>query len=72
MTKMRQMASEANLTMEQFQAMEGMIQATWKSAGDALRIKFQAMPLGITLMCTGFVQVGGRSSRVWGEVWCGT
>lgn len=51
------MASEANLTMEQFQAMEGMIQVTWKAAGDSLRIKFQAMPLGISLMCTGFVQV---------------
>ena len=38
------MAADANLTMEQFISMETTIQATWKSAGDALRIKFQAMP----------------------------
>ena len=44
MTKVRQMAADASLTMEQFIAMETTIQTTWKSAGDALRIKFQAMP----------------------------
>ena len=43
-TKVRQMAADASLTMEQFIAMETTIQTTWKSAGDALRIKFQAMP----------------------------
>ena len=43
-TKVRQMAADAKLSMEQFIAMETTIQATWKSAGDALRIKFQAMP----------------------------
>ena len=54
---MRQLAFDAKLPMEQFQAMEAMIQGTWKSAGDALRIKFQAMPQGVSLICTGFVQV---------------
>jgi len=58
-TAVRKLAYEANLPMEQFTAMETVIQATWKSAGDALRIKFQAMPEGVTLMCTGFV-----------EIWC--
>ncbi|KAG1666969.1 hypothetical protein FOA52_004252 [Chlamydomonas sp. UWO 241] len=58
-TAVRKLAKEANLSMEQFMSMETVIQATWKSAGDALRIKFQAMPEGVTLMCTGFV-----------EIWC--
>ena len=44
MTKMRQMAYDAKMPMEHFMSMENNIQATWKSAGDALRIKFQAMP----------------------------
>lgn len=56
-TKMRQLAFDAKLPMEQFICMEQTIQATWKSAGDALRIKFQAMPQGVSLICTGFVQV---------------
>ena len=43
-TKMRQMAYDAKMPMEHFMSMENNIQATWKSAGDALRIKFQAMP----------------------------
>ena len=43
-TKMRQMAHDAKLSTQEFICMENTIQATWKSAGDALRIKFQAMP----------------------------
>jgi putative membrane protein len=58
-TKVRQLAMDANLSLEQFLAMETVIQQTWKSAGDALRIKFQAMPQGVALVCTGFV-----------EIWC--
>jgi hypothetical protein len=56
-TKVRQLAMDANLSLEQFLAMETVIQQTWKSAGDALRIKFQAMPQGVALVCTGFVEV---------------
>ena len=40
--QVRQLASEAGLTTAQFISMETAIQTTWKSAGDALRIKFQA------------------------------
>ncbi|GAX76520.1 hypothetical protein CEUSTIGMA_g3966.t1 [Chlamydomonas eustigma] len=58
-TKVRQLAHDANLSQEQFQAMETVIQQTWKSAGDALKIKFQAMPQSLSLVCTGFV-----------EIWC--
>ena len=125
--KVRQLAFDANLPMEQFSSMENLIQQTWvnegvssraeetgdphwsvwmcvdvcgnsqvrphdrrdpnlksphsndihvasneithtriqytlqmcrvKSASDALRIKFQAVPQGVSLVCTGFVQV---------------
>ncbi len=57
MTKIRQLAAKADLSMEQFISMESMIQQTWKSAGDAVRVKFQAMPQSVTLVCTGFVLV---------------
>lgn len=43
-TAVRNLVREANLPMEQFISVETLIQATIKSSGDALRIKFQAMP----------------------------
>jgi predicted membrane chloride channel (bestrophin family) len=54
-TAIRQLVKEADLKMEQFTAIEALVQSTIKASGDALRIKFQAMPQGLTLMCSGFV-----------------
>ncbi len=62
---MRQLAFDAKLPIEQFISMETAIQQTWKSAGDALRVKFQAMPQGISLVCTGFVEVGTVGAAAW-------
>ncbi len=45
-TMVRKLVIDAKLPMEHFQAMEATIAMTWKSAGDALRVKFQAMPNG--------------------------
>jgi len=49
-TKIRQLHTDAGLTTAQFQAMEGAIQAAWKAAGDSLRVRFQAMPHGLSLV----------------------
>ena len=49
-TKLRQLHTNAGLTTAQFLAMDTAIQATWKAAGDALRIRFQAMPHGLSLV----------------------
>ena len=49
-TKLRQLHTDAGLATAQFLAMDTAIQATWKAAGDALRIRFQAMPHGLSLV----------------------
>ena len=56
-TALRSLIKEANLPMEQFISVETLVQATIKSSGDAVRIKFQAMPQGVTLICSGFVTI---------------
>uniref|UniRef100_A0A7R9Z3M3 Uncharacterized protein n=1 Tax=Chlamydomonas euryale TaxID=1486919 RepID=A0A7R9Z3M3_9CHLO len=56
-TAVRKLVSEAELPMEHFTAIEGTIAAAWKAGGDAIRIKFQAMPQSLTLMCTGFIEI---------------
>ena len=43
--------------MEQFISVESIVQSTIKSSGDAVRMKFQAMPQGLSLCCTGFVMI---------------
>lgn len=54
-TKIRQLAHDSRLSTEQFIAMDSVIQQTWVRASDAVRINYQAMPQGVSLMCTGFV-----------------
>lgn len=68
-TKMRQMAFDAKLPMEQFVAMENLIQTTTRSSGDAIRIKFQALPHGVSLISLGFVQVSCRAGAANTSVW---
>ena len=54
---LRSLIKEANLPIEQFISVETIIQSTIKSSGDAVRMKFQAMPQGVSLCCSGFVMI---------------
>ncbi|GAX74842.1 hypothetical protein CEUSTIGMA_g2288.t1 [Chlamydomonas eustigma] len=56
-TMLRELISQASLNSDQFRAMEDVIQATQRSGGDALRHKSQALPQGVSLMCSGIVQI---------------
>jgi len=48
--RLRQLQDEAEVTDVQFIAMGNAIDGAWKAASTALRIRFQAMPHGVSLV----------------------
>lgn len=56
-SKVRALIEQAHLPFEKFTAMESAVQKTMENLGVCTRIKFQALPIGVGLCCTGFLQI---------------
>jgi hypothetical protein len=52
----------------QYAAIESNVRDTQKAASDAIRIKSQPVPHGLSLMCSGFVQASLRTRNVLSHV----
>jgi len=57
MLNLRELFAEADLSPEQFRAMESSLTVLWNLNGQSVRIRRFAIPHGLSLMCTGLVQV---------------
>ena len=57
MLNLRELSAEADLNQEQFRAIESALSVLWNLNGQSVRIRRFSMPHGLSLMCTGLVQV---------------
>ena len=56
-TRIRQLLAKANLQMHEYLAVENKLQISTAASGQCTRIRYRALPHGLTLLSTGFVLI---------------